>query len=95
MGSIDSKVTIILGLLTRVPYTDNSQSEGETDLDETHVRKNFTLIVCSKTKVNEWIECLRKKIPKHMLHVCIYYGRNREKSIQRYLYTYTYFFLCI
>lgn len=85
MGSVNYKATIIMGLLARVPYADNTQSEGETDLDETYFVKNCTLIVCSKTKIDEWIECLQEKVQTDMLNVCIYYGRNREKSLERYL----------
>lgn len=63
MGSVVSKIAVIMSLLlkSRGPYIVNTQSEGETDLDETFIATGHTLIVCSKNKIHDkWIECYKK-----------------------------------
>lgn len=77
-------MSIIASLLLKSndPNLNNIQSEGETDLDET-VIKGRTLILCSKSEINLWIECAEKCIPSNVFSVCVHYGRYREMSFQR------------
>lgn len=86
MGSIGCRMAIITSLLLKSSDFGaiNTQSEGETDLDESNIKAGHTLIVCSKMKINEWIEWVRKNMPHNVLNVCLHYGRYREKSLQKY-----------
>lgn len=85
MGTVDSKMSIIMSLILKSndPNFGNILSEGETDLDETVIKKGHTLILCSKSELNHWIEYAEKYICPSLFSVCIHYGRHREMSFQR------------
>lgn len=92
MGSIANKITVIMSLMakSRDISAVNTQSEGETDLDEDSINAGHTLIVCTKTKINEWIEWIQNNLPPNILNVCLHYGRQREMSTQKYLLRYNF-----
>lgn len=82
MGTVDYKMSIIMGLLlkSKVPNMNNTRSEGETDLDET-IHEGHTLLICSdKTELDKWIKCIPRN---NILNVFIYYRRYREMSLKR------------
>jgi len=69
-------------LKSRVPDLDNTQSEGETDLDESVFSKGCTLILCPRSSIDNWIDCTNKKIQPGSLNVLVYYGKNRDISVE-------------
>lgn len=80
MGTIDCKNTILMHLLSKsnLPNSDNTQSEGETDLDETIYSKGCTLILCPRSSINHWFDLLKKQ---GSLNVWLHYGRYRDISL--------------
>lgn len=86
MGTINDKMKIILSLMfkSQVPSAQNSQSEGETDLDETVAESSGnTLIICLKSNINEWVKCFKKTVPTNVLNVYVHYGRHRAVVSER------------
>jgi len=85
MGTTDSKITILMHLLSKskLPYSVNTQSEGETDLDETTVSsEGCTLILCPRSSIDYWFDRIKKKKKQGSLNVWLHYGRNRDISLQ-------------
>jgi len=81
MGTTDCKITILMHLLSKskLPNSVNTQSEGETDLDETVVSSNGgTLILCPRSSIDHWFDRMNEK---GSLNVWLHYGRNREISL--------------
>ncbi|XP_015369093.1 PREDICTED: uncharacterized ATP-dependent helicase C582.10c-like isoform X2 [Diuraphis noxia] len=80
MGTIDCKITILMHLLSKsnLPNSDNTQSEGETDLDETISSKGCTLILCPRSSIDHWFDLLKKQ---GSLNVWLHYGRCRDISL--------------
>jgi len=83
MGTTDCKVTILMHLLSKsnLPNSDNTQSEGETDLDETISSRGCTLIVCPRSSIDHWFDHLNNKKTPGSLNVWLHYGRNRDISL--------------
>jgi len=88
MGSVHSKISVIMSLLfkSRVSHKENTQSEGETDLDDSITKSGHTLIICSKTRIIEWKEYIKTNLSSGLLDVYVHYGRYRKMSLQRYIY---------
>ncbi|XP_016664057.1 ATP-dependent helicase rhp16 isoform X2 [Acyrthosiphon pisum] len=85
MGTTDCKITILMHLLSKSkpPNLDNTQSEGETDLDETVVSsKGCTLILCPRSSIDHWFDRMNEKKNQGSLNVWLHYGRNRDISLQ-------------
>lgn len=62
----------------------DTQSEGDTDLNETISVEGHTLILCTKSSIDHWIDCIGKKIPSGLLNVWVHYGRKKDISLQKY-----------
>lgn len=88
MGSVISKITVIKSLLSKskVPNMVNTQSEGETDLDETVNEIGHNLIVCSKYSICEWTKCIQNNNLLNILKICVHYGKHRNMSPFEYLF---------
>lgn len=85
MGTTDCKITILMHLLSKskLPNSVNTQSEGETDLDETTVSsKGHTLILCPRSSIDHWFDHMNEKKNQGSLNVWLHYGRNRDISLQ-------------
>jgi len=85
MGTTDCKITILMHLLSKskLPNSINTQSEGESDLDETTVfSKGCTLILCPRSSINHWFDRMNEKKHQGSLNVWLHYGRNRNISLQ-------------
>ncbi|XP_025197077.1 transcription termination factor 2-like [Melanaphis sacchari] len=82
-GTTDYKITILMKLLLKsnVPNSYNTQSEGESDLDETIFSKGCTLILCQRSSIDDWIDSIEKNIQPGTLNVWVHYGRNRDISL--------------
>jgi len=84
MGTTDSKITILMHLLSKsnLPNSDNTQSEGETDLDETVSSKGCTLILCPRSSIDHWFDRMNEIKKQGSLNVWLHYGRNRDISLE-------------
>jgi len=83
MGTVNCKITILMHLLSKsnAPNLDNTQSEGESDSDEPIVLNGCTLIVCPRSSLDDWVNCIGKSIQPGTLNVWVHYGKNREISL--------------
>lgn len=88
MGTVDYKMSIIMDLLLKSKNHKMNyiQSEGETDLDETIYEQGHTLIICSKTKIHEWIVWIQEKNSLDI--VCFHNRKSRKLSLERYVIKY-------
>lgn len=84
MGNVDCKMSIIMDLLLKSKsYKMNcTLSGGESDLDETIYEAGHTLIICSKTKIDEWIVWCQEK--KNLDIVCFHDRKSQKLSLERY-----------
>lgn len=85
MGTTDCKITILMHLLSKskVLNSVNTQSEGESDLDETTISsKGCTLILCPRSSIDHWFDRMNEKKNQGSLNVWLHYGRNRDISLQ-------------
>uniref|UniRef100_A0A2S2PJE8 Transcription termination factor 2 n=1 Tax=Schizaphis graminum TaxID=13262 RepID=A0A2S2PJE8_SCHGA len=83
MGTTDCKITILLKLISKsnVPNSDNTQSEGESDLDETIFVRGCTLILCPRSSIDDWIDSIDRYVKPGTYNVWVHYGKNRDISI--------------
>lgn len=84
MGTTDCKITILMHLLSKsnLPNSDNTQSEGETDLDESVFSKGCTLILCPRSSIDHWVNRMNEIKKQNSLDVWLHYGRNRDISLE-------------
>ncbi|XP_060835045.1 transcription termination factor 2-like isoform X1 [Rhopalosiphum padi] len=83
MGTTDCKITILLKLIAKsnVPNSDNTQSEGESDLDEPIFARGCTLILCPRSSIDDWIDSIERHVKPGTYNVWVHYGKNRDISI--------------
>lgn len=83
--TVYDKLQIIIGLFfkSKPSYSDDLMSDGDTELDgDIPENKGRTLILCSKSNMSRWINCIKNTISPGILNVCVYYGKRQNLSIE-------------